>query len=703
MPRSAAARRSNPASKRRAARRRRGTARAAKRPVTKEDLLDLKFPRAGDLTAEADRYVFSAQTVRADKKGYDAHLYLITLEDGQVRRFTYGKKSDAAPAFSPDGSLIAFTSKRGHHPGIHLIPADGGEARPLVEKDGAFADLSFSPDGRFLLCTFRPNDPLPGAEPSGGAPGSKPPSSDPDAPPPKREPPVYRHVRRLFYRLDGTGFLPQEEPQVWIYDIATGEGRQITSGKRGASEPAFSPDGKRIAFVRNMRPDPDREMERLDLFVVSARGGRPRLIPTPPGPIYNPRFSPDGKRIAYLGHDDIEDPWYEPLRVWVVDADGRGRARCLAPRFDQPAYDTTITDTGGGSGTLPPHWSRDGRWLYFMSSAGGSTGLYRVRARGGTPELLTPERIHLQTVSVSADGRRAVGIVSTPTLPPEVFSFDLEAGDWQRLTTLNTSWADRLQIQRPKRMRVTSTEGTRVEAWILKPPGFRSRRKYPAILEIHGGPQTQYGYSFFHEMQVLAAQGYVVAYANPRGSQGYGRAFAEAIKGDWGNRDFADVMAVTDAVAALPYVDDKRLGITGGSYGGYMTNWAVGHTRRFKAAVTQRSVVDLVPFFGSSDVGFAFHHTFGAHPWVDLESYRRQSPITYARKIRTPLLIIHSENDLRCNIEQAENLFATLKTLRRTTELVRFPGEPHGLSRGGRPDRRVARLEKILEWFERYL
>jgi dipeptidyl aminopeptidase/acylaminoacyl peptidase len=681
-------------------------ARVRGKPVRPEDLLEFRIPRAGALSPDGSRYVFSVQVPRDDRKGYDSHLHLADLAGGTVRQFSYGKRGDGAPIFSADGAMIAFVSKRGHHPGIHLIPADGGEARTLVEKDGAFSDLSFSPDGRQLLCVFRPNDPPdpdrpPAADRKAEKPGT---GAEEQKPPAAKEAPVYRHIDRLFYRLDGAGFLPREEGQLWLFDIETGAGRQLTRGKRGAAQPAFSPDGRRIAFVRNIRPNRDLEMDWTDLFVIPARGGRPRRIPTPPGPAYSPQFSPDGKTIAYFGHDEFEAHWFANLRPWVVPASGRGKARCLAPRFDYPAYDQTITDTGGTIGfSLKPVWSSDGRALHFVSSRDGYTALFRVPLRGGTPRQLTPEKIHLQAISLSGDARTAAGIASTPTRPPEVFAFDLRTGEQRPLTELNREFRRTRRLSAPQRVVIRSTENTRVEAWILKPPGFSPRRKYPAIVEIHGGPQAQYGYSFFHEFHCLAARGYVVFYSNPRGSRGYGRAFAEAIRGDWGNRDFADVMAGTDYLVRRPYVDEKRIGITGGSYGGFMTNWAVGHTRRYKAAVTQRSVVDLVPFFGSSDVGFAFRNTFGTYPWEDLEVYRRQSPLTFARNIRTPLLIIHSENDLRCNIEQAENLFATLKVLRRRVELVRFPGEPHGLSRGGRPDRRVVRLRKILDWFERYL
>lgn len=662
-----------------------------RRPITSADLHTLRLAQPGAVSADGEFYAFPVRSAREDLQGYDSTLHVVGVRDGRLRQFTYSKRSDAAPVFSPDGSLIAFVGKRGRHPGIHLLPMDGGEARALVEQDGEFADVSFSPDGRTIVCNFRPNDPPPPEE--GSAAGS-------DA---KPAVPVYRQIDRLFFRLDGCGFLPKAEPQIWLFDVRTGVGSQLTRGKRGCYGPSFSADGRRIVYSSNIRPDPDLEIAHTDLFVVPARGGRPRRVPTPPGPVYRPSFSPDGRSIAYLGHDDLDALWYENMRVWIVPASGRGKARCLCPHFDQPATDRTIGDMGGGWFALRPHWSPNGRWVHFVSSWRGATRLYRVAARGGTPQPLTPDRRHLTDVSLSADGRLAVGTVSTPTLPPEVFAYDTRTRKGTQLTRLNRAWAAAIDLQKPEHVRIRSTEKSRVDAWILRPPRFSPRKKYPAIVEVHGGPQAAYGYSFFHEMQLLAAQGYVVIYGNPRGSGGYGRAFAEAIRGAWGTCDFDDVMAVTDHLERLPYVDARRIGITGGSYGGYMTNWAIGHTRRYKAAVTQRSVVDLVPFFGSSDMGFSFRHTFDSYPWENLEGYRRQSPLTYAHQIRTPLLIIHSENDLRCNIEQAENLFATLKVLKRRVEFIRFPEEPHGLSRGGRPDRRQVRLEKILDWFERYL
>ncbi|HEX2896535.1 MAG TPA: S9 family peptidase, partial [candidate division Zixibacteria bacterium] len=242
-----------------------------------------------------------------------------------------------------------------------------------------------------------------------------------------------------------------------------------------------------------------------------------------------------------------------------------------------------------------------------------------------------------------------------------------------------------------------------VQGFLLKPPFFNQNKKYPAILEIHGGPYAQYAYSFFHEMQLLASQGFVVFYINPRGGAGRGETWATAIKDGWGEIDYQDCMSAADWMEKQRFINPKRIGVTGGSYGGYMTNWIIGHTNRFKAAVTQRSVVDLFSFLGSSDVGFTINHEFDGYPWTNPENYKKCSPLTYFKNVKTPILIIHNEQDLRCDIEQSRQMFVKLKLLKKKVEMVHFPEEPHGLSRHGRPDRRLARLNWILKWFKRWV
>ncbi|HVP06469.1 MAG TPA: S9 family peptidase, partial [Candidatus Acidoferrum sp.] len=260
-----------------------------------------------------------------------------------------------------------------------------------------------------------------------------------------------------------------------------------------------------------------------------------------------------------------------------------------------------------------------------------------------------------------------------------------------------------LKLGRTHEVMFHSFDGTEVQGFLLTPPEFSPNRKYPSVLEIHGGPRTQYGFTFFHEMQYLAANGYVVFYTNPRGGSGRGETWADAISGGWGDLDYKDCMAAADWLEKQRYIDKKRMGVTGGSYGGYMTNWIVGHTNRFRAAVTQRSVVELLSFFGTSDLGWTLEREFNGRPWTNKENFEKCSPLNYCERVKTPLLIMHNERDLRCNIEQAEQLFTKLKVLGKTVEMVRFPEEFHGLSRHGRPDRRIARLEFMLKWFKRYM
>jgi len=674
------------------------------RPVAMDDLTRIKFVRSPALSPDEESVCFAVEVVADDRKKYNSHLWRCRVDGTDLRQLTFGDRGDSGPVFSPDGRLIAFTSKRGDLPGIHLLPTDGGEARVLVEKDGSFASLSFTPDSKSIVCAFRANDPIPGAKPdqSKGKPGE----AGKAEKPPKRETPVYRHITRLFYRYDGAGFNPKDQYHIWVFDVASGEGRQLTKGKYSETGPSVSPDGRWIAFTTNRRPDPDQDPMRQDLYIVPVKGGTPRRIPTPPGPVEAPSFSPDGRLIAYFGHDDPDGPWgVVPMHLWVVGVSGRPGARNITPDFDREPEDLTLSDTGEGFGFITPHWSPDGRSITYFCSDTGATLPCRVSSRGGEPKPLFRQKCHVQAMAFGKKGRRAAILFGDANGPAEIGVFNL-AGNGAKprtITKLNGDWLKTVLIGKPEEVWFTSTNNTRVQGWVLKPPGFRRGRRYPAVVEIHGGPRAQYGYSFFHEMQLLAAKGYVVFYCNPRGSQGRGKDFSGAITNGWGTVDYEDVMAGADWFMRQPYVNTKRVGVTGGSYGGYMTNWIVGHTNRFRAAVTQRSVVDLKTFFGTSDLGWEWWREFGGQPWRNPEGYKRMSPLTYAKNVRTPLLIIHSEQDLRCSIEQAEQWYVTLKVMGKTVEMVRFPEEPHGLSRHGRPDRRLARLEHILRWFDKYL
>ena len=319
--------------------------------------------------------------------------------------------------------------------------------------------------------------------------------------------------------------------------------------------------------------------------------------------------------------------------------------------------------------------------------------------------MVTPGNVHVRDLSADAQGKTLALLLADATHPGEIYvCTPEEKGSLRRISGLNDEFLQTVHLSEPEYMSYVGYEEWPIDGWILKPHNFDPSQKYPLVVEIHGGPHTQYGYGFFHEMQMLAAQGYVVFYTNPRGSSGYGYEFADAVRGAWGEKDSFDILYGVDALLKRGYIDEQRLAVTGGSYGGFMTNWLTGHDDRFKVAITDRCVSNMASMFGASDVGWDLgYENLEVMPWEDLNRYMHMSPINYVQNMRTPLLIIHSESDLRCNIEQAEQLFTALKWLGREVQFVRFEGQSHGLSRGGHPYARLERLRHIQSWFAKYL
>jgi len=657
-----------------------------KRNMTADDLLKLKFIKSVCLSPDESKIMFTVQVVSEDKKKYYSHIYMMNVDGTDLRQYTSGKVSDSDPVFSPDGKWIIFTSKRDDKKGIYKMPTGGGEAKLVVGEDGSYSEISISPDSKKILCVFTKADDVP---------------RDKDG---KKEAPVYRHITRMFYKLDNVGFMTKEPGHVYIFDLETGKGKQITRGKNGERCPVWLGSGKSIAYVSNIRPDHDYNVLFDDIFAVSSTGGKPRKLNKPGGPIESISASPDGKTIAFVGNDNPYDEWgVEPIHIWKVPVRG-GKAVDLTPKLDRLTSDLTISDSAEVHGGMKPVWSSNGKEIYFQVSENGSTRLYKIRPSGRRYTKVIGGKIHLISASLAGKNNIIASIISSSITPAEIFVSSVKPGSrLKQVTQLNSEVTKQVNIRKPEEMIVRGHDGYPIHTWIIKPPGFSARRKYPSIMEIHGGPRVQYGHTFFHEMQYLAACGYVVYYCNPRGGQGYGREHAAIITNNWGSYDYEDCMSVAKFMASKKYINKNRMGVTGGSYGGYMTNWIVSHTDFFKAAVTQRSVTNLISFYGSSDFGFDLDREIKGSPWKNLDSWWEMSPIKHVANIKTPLLIIHSENDLRCPMEQAEQLFISLKKLRRKTELVRFPEEPHGLSRCGRPDRRIARLEWIRKWFDRYL
>jgi dipeptidyl aminopeptidase/acylaminoacyl peptidase len=565
---------------------------------------------------------------------------------------------------------------------------DGGEPRELFNPGGGpVGALSWSPTGKELVFQHIRVEKLTDEE--------------------RTKRPAFKHITSLWHKEDGFGWFRGETWTLWRVSFATGKAKALTPGDTHDHSPRWSPDGKRIAFSSARGKDRDRYPDQTDIFVMDRTGRNVRSITPGTGSREVPRWSLDGKHIYWIGYRGGPGEWLRhESEIWRSPASGRGQPQPLNPGHDRWPMNMVGTDTNGsGFGVvLEPYMDGDEERVAFGSDEEGSYRIYSVPARGGArPRLEVGGKLSVLGLSVPAEGC-AVYLATTASDLGEFHSVCLNGtGETRRLTKITRPFFRPLRYRKPEEFHIRSGPHD-MQCWVVKPPGYRKGRKYPCLIQVHGGPMTQYGETWFHEMQVLAAQGWVVAYCNPRGSSGRGMRFMNCIDGKWGRSDWNDIQNLTNHMARRPYVNARRMGILGGSYGGFMTTWAVGHTNRYRAGVTQRQAGDFWVHYGSSDYGHYRRFSFGANPWEDPDTYHRASPNFFVKNIRTPLLIIHSEGDLRCPIAESEGLFTAMKVLDQAPcEMVRFENEFHGLSRSGKPLNREERLKRIVDWFERYL
>lgn len=667
-----------------------------KRTISAEDLYSFEIINGCEISPDGKQIAFAVQRVEKKSEKKYTNIWIVPAKGGRPKQFTYGDWIDSSPKWSPDGSQIAFLSTRKDEKQaqLYLIPFDGGEARPLTDLKGDFGGFAWSPDGSTLVCEFIKKDQ---EELEREADEQK-----------KKLGIVARHITRVFYKLDGAGFLPKERKHLWVIDVKTGKAAQLTDSEIFDEwEPHWSPDSKEIVFFSNRSKDPDLDPEVIDLYLIPVQGGELRKIDVPVGEKFGASFSPNGKLIAYVGYEGRGEVWRQK-GVWIVPADGSAPARNLTAKYDFNVAGWTINDLN----QIPPSpvtWAHDGSQIFFQIAQHGNTLLKTVTVSDSDPvvtDIVDDEGVVGQ-YGLDADQTSLAFFHADMTNFGQIWVKNLKTGSLHKVTHFNETLLRNIDLGTVEEVWFKGAAGNDLQGWILKPPEFDASQKYPSILEIHGGPVVQYGNMFMHEFYYLAAQGYVVFFCNPRGGDGYGEAHAKAIDNNWGTVDYEDLMAWTDYMIQQPYIDPNRMGVTGGSYGGFMTNWIIGHTDRFKAAVTQRSVSNQISMWGSSDFNWYFQMEFDKKPPWDnedsIQNYWRQSPIKYLKHAKTPTLVIHSENDLRCDMEQGEQVYVALKVLGVETEFVRFPDEPHGLSRTGRTDRRIVRLNHIVRWFDKYL
>jgi dipeptidyl aminopeptidase/acylaminoacyl peptidase len=647
------------------------------RPEDVYELVNASDPR---ISPDGTRVAYVVTSIDKEESEYRSAIWLARVDGSEEPvQFTAGAKRDTSPRWSPDGRRLAFASSRGGEEkdkkapaNLYVIPAQGGEPRKLTDLKESVEAIAWSPDSRRLAFTARVRDEAYDEEDDR-----------------KRKP---RRFTRVFHKLDSVGWTGDRRTHIFVVDAdGSGEARQVTDGDFEHGNPAWTADGKQLVF-NGLRDDNWDTTLINRLYVVDADGGEPRAITGDEGSYEMPAPAPDGARLAF--RFEPEDGTYpHHSRIGVMNLDGSDR-KILTESLD--------LQTAPYPDYREPVW--DGERIVFNVEDGGNVHVYAVAADGSTaPErLLDGERII--PAFDCREGTLAY-TVGTHTTMRELFIGD------EQVTNVGKAFTEGRELAGVERFKAVSPDGYEVDGWVLRPAGFEEGKRYPALLSIHGGPFTQYGTGFFDEFQVYSGGGYAVLFSNPRGGSGYSEAHGRAIRGPlgdagpgWGTRDYEDVMAVVDtALEKYDFIDPDRLGVLGGSYGGFMTSWIIGHTNRFKAAVSERAVNNLVSMFGSSDLFWIFERQFGGPYWENVDAYLERSPSTYAQQMETPVLVLHSEQDLRCNIEQGEHLFTLLRLLGKEVEMVRFPAESHELSRAGSPVHRVIRFETILDWFDRYL
>ena len=659
-----------------------------------ESLFDLQFASDPSLSSDGKLVAFVVARFEdeqpgdpksgAPKKVYRSRIHL-SREGKKAQPFTSGTGRDSSPSFSTDGTQLAFVSVRnGGKPQLYVVPTDGGEARQLTHlKSGVLnavpgSEPRFSSDGERIAFLSR--------------------GDWTDARSDDGTPRAFERVDYKFNGIPGPGFKPEEPAQVWVLDLRTNEARALTSSPISATMFDWLPDGSGIAYTAAV--DAAQESRSAsEIWLAPLKGTVTRLTDWD-GSISAFSLSPDGSKLAVVGSPTAYTHPSDPhLFVARLKRKGIARLEQLDARLDDYAGNAVNSDAHFGAYPCGPVWVSDGEILqgYVL---GGSGAVLRVSLDGQTKTVLHDATANIPAFAASRSGHVAF-LRETATAPLEAHVLTPKG----KIKNISSLMPHENAVQDGLERIALERDGFTVEGWLLKPHDWKKNKKYPVLLEIHGGPATAWGHGYMHEFQLLASRGYAVAFCNIRGSIGYGEAHTRGTDGAYGAGDYTDLMAFLDAcLERHPWLDKTRQAVMGGSYGGVMTNWTISHTDRFKVAITDRSICNWLSMVGTSDIGYWFvNRELRGNVPEDFDHLWELSPLKHVRNVKTPCLVIHSEEDHRCPIEQGEQWFTALQRLKVPSRFVRFPGESHELSRAGRPDRRIVRLTEMVNWLQRYL
>ncbi len=640
---------------------------AQRRGVTAEDYF--AFEQAGDprIAPDGKWVAYSVTTIDQKTNRRVSRIWIAALDGSHPPvPYTGEASSSTSPRWSPDGRFMAFISARAEgapgasvqqRPQIWILSRNGGEARRMSNLENGVSSIEWSPDSTRIVGLTR------------------------TGPPPSKNSDV-RHYTHSNYKFNDTGWFDEKRSHVVVVDAKTGASKQITDGDNwNDTDPHWSPDSTRIAFVSNRTGHEFDGDHNADVWVVSATGGALAKISDHEGPDRSPRWSPDGKRIAFLGSADEEDP---PL-IYVASAEG-GKSQAMAPSLDQ-----VISEI---------EWAEGGKAIYFDSGVNGETHVYRLDASNGSVKPVTSGARNVHGFALHES--EMVYLANDFEHLDDLYVSD--AGKERAITHLNSELWSKLHLAKVERMPYKAEDGMSVDGFLVKPIDFDPSKKYPMVVSIHGGPAGMYGVDWYHEFQVYAGHGWAVFFCNPRGSTGYGHKFQRAVAHEWGGKAYTDIMTGVDlALKKNAWIDRDRLGVTGGSYGGFMTNWIVTQTNLFKAAVTLRSISNFVSDDGTRDGAYGHERDFGGDIFHNFDEYWKYSPLHYVQNVKTPTLVLHSDNDFRVPIEQGEQWFRALQHYHVTSEAVFFPRENHNLTRTGEPKHLVESLNWQMYWFDRFL